>query len=73
MKTFLVKVTPHAKSNEVIEENGILRVRLNARPEGGKANLELINVLSRHFGIGNGKIKIIKGIRSRKKTVFIDC
>lgn len=52
-------------------ENHEIKISLNSKPELGKANRELIKLLSEHFNIHTDKIKIISGISSRKKVVEI--
>jgi hypothetical protein len=44
---------------------------LNAPAEKGKANLRLIEVLSEYFGVPKSAIRIIKGWKTRNKTVEI--
>ena len=65
-----VKVVPNAKKNEVIEGDPI-KVRLRARPEKGKANAELIEVLSKHFGVPKRNVRIISGFTSKIKMVEV--
>ena len=48
-----------------------IKVSIKSKPELGKANRELIKLLSNHFQIPLDKIKIIQGIKSRKKIVDI--
>jgi uncharacterized protein len=53
-----------------VEENEI-KISIKSKPELGKANRELIKLLSNHFQVPSNKIKIIQGIKSRKKIVHI--
>jgi len=48
-----------------------LRVKVAAPPIEGKANKELINILSKHFKVSKSKISIIGGEKSRNKIVEI--
>ncbi|MBI2579750.1 MAG: DUF167 domain-containing protein [Candidatus Aenigmarchaeota archaeon] len=32
----------------------------------------LLEALSEHFGVSKGKIRILKGLKSREKTVMIE-
>lgn len=66
-----LKVIPGAKKNLVKEENGLVKVYLTAPPVDGKANKALINVLAEHFNVKKNGIEIIKGLKSRNKTVNI--
>ncbi len=46
-------------------------VGLKQRPEGGKANIELINKLAKYFRVAPSQIRIVSGIRSREKLIEI--
>jgi len=47
-----------------------IRVSLKSKPELGRL-IEVIKLLSNHFQVSSDKIKIIQGIKSRKKVVYI--
>ena len=64
-----VKVIPNAKHNQLAEENGITKVRLTSPAVEGKANEALIEFLSEHFKIKKSAIKILRGLKSRKKII----
>ncbi|MEM2082281.1 MAG: DUF167 domain-containing protein [Candidatus Bathyarchaeia archaeon] len=53
-----------------VEGNKIF-VGLISKPENGKANLELIKKLAKHFKISSSKVKIVAGLKSRRKIVEI--
>ncbi len=53
-----------------VQGNRIL-VGLTSRPERGKANLELIRKLARHFKVSSSHVRIISGPKSRRKTVEV--
>jgi len=72
MKVINVRVVPGAKVNEVIEEGGWYKVRVARPAVDGKANRELINLLSEHFNVRRSRVKILKGEYSRQKTVKIE-
>jgi uncharacterized protein (TIGR00251 family) len=70
--TFEVKVTPGMSNNEISGvQNGALKVKINAAPEKGKANKELIGFLSGTLGIRKADIEVIKGVLSRNKSVRV--
>jgi uncharacterized protein len=48
-----------------------IKVSIKSKPEHGKANLELLKLLCNYFQVSSDKIKIIQGIKSRKKIVHI--
>jgi uncharacterized protein (TIGR00251 family) len=66
-----VKVIPGARKNNIEESEGLYRVYLTAPPVDGKANKALINFLAEHFGRRKSEIEIIKGLKSRMKTIKI--
>lgn len=67
-----VKVIPGAQRTEVVEATSTtMKVRLNAVPEKGRANVELIKLLSKHFGVRKSMINILKGHLGRDKVVEV--
>ncbi len=46
-------------------------VGLSSRPKKGKANIELIKKLAKHFNISSSQVRIKSGLKSRKKIVEI--
>lgn len=55
-----------------IEVDGdAITVGIKSKPEGGRANRELIDKLARHFGVPTSNVKIVSGFTIRKKIVEI--
>ncbi len=71
MITIDLKVIPGAKKNVFQQENGAIKIYLTAPPVDGKANQALIKFLARHYGVRKSEVNIIKGLKSRQKTVRI--
>lgn len=67
-KIVRVKVVPNSKV-ESVADGDPLRVKVKEPPEGGRANLAVVRLLSKHFGCD---VKIIGGRKSRRKTVAIE-
>ncbi|MEL6461005.1 MAG: DUF167 domain-containing protein [Cyanobacteria bacterium J06621_15] len=68
-----VKVKPNSKQQKIIEEeNGTLTIRLKSPPVDGKANEELIKILSKKYSVPKSYIRIKSGISSRQKLIEID-
>ena len=66
-----VKVKPGSKEKKVVKiADGEYEIDLTERAEDNKANIELVNLLAREFGVDFRKIKI-KNPKSRKKIVEI--
>ena len=68
-----VKVVPRSRVSEVAgkTENGVLRVKVHAVPEKGKANMEVSRVLSEYFGVPRSNVEIVSGHSSAQKRVRI--
>lgn len=47
----------------------VLRVRVSAAPEGGKANQALIKLLAKQLGLAKGDITILSGRTARLKSL----
>ena len=68
-----VKVKPNSKEQKIIEEtDGSLIIRLKSPPVDGKANKELIKVLSKKYNVPKSYIRIKSGVSSRQKLIEID-
>jgi hypothetical protein len=63
---------PKASRNFVKKEDGHLKVYLTQPAQEGRANTQLIELLSESLKIKKYKIKIIKGHKSRDKLVEIN-
>lgn len=71
--TLAVTVVPRAARTEVRGVvDGCLRVAVRASPVDGVANAELIRFFGKLSGVPKGRIRIIQGARSRRKTVLFD-
>jgi hypothetical protein len=71
MQKLSVKVIPKAKKEKIVEENGRLKIYVNAPAVDGKANKALIEVLAKHFGVKKRDISILTGEKSRTKIIGI--
>ena len=67
-----VRVQPGAKRSAILGEYaGAIKIALNAPPVDGKANDALIAFLSRVLHVRKSQISIVRGEKSRSKTVFV--
>lgn len=67
-----IKVKPKAKESKIlIDKNKEIVVHLTQVPENGKANKELIRILSKKLKIPQANIEIISGLSSRLKKLNI--
>lgn len=73
MTVLKVKVQPGASKNEIAGKwLDMLKVKVTAQPESGKANKACIELLSKELGIPRSKIQILKGHKSREKQLEIN-
>lgn len=69
----VVRVVPNARKSEIAGlTDGVLRVRLQAPAVEGRANDELIRFLAELFGMRRSRIAIVRGEKSREKTLEIE-
>ena len=67
-----IRVTPRASANKVVgEKDGVLQIRVTAPPADGDANAAVIKLLAKHLGVPKSSLKIIRGEKSRNKTIRI--
>lgn len=64
-----VKVIPNAKCFGISFEQGLLKARVCAPAEGGRANEELVKKLSKLVG---AKVSIVRGLKSREKEIVFE-
>ncbi len=68
-----LQVTPRSSQRKVeVESEGFVRVWVTQAPTDGQANQGVIEVLADGLGLPKSKLKIIKGLASRHKTVKIE-
>lgn len=67
-----VKLFPSSKVNKIVKiENHRLYIKVTAAPIENKANEALILILSKSLRVPKTSIQIVKGEKSREKTVLI--
>ena len=65
-----VKVQPNARHNQIVGFTaGVLKLRIAAPPDKGKANKELIDFLSNILDVQKERITIVKGETAHNKLV----
>ncbi|MCR4260809.1 MAG: DUF167 domain-containing protein [Candidatus Colwellbacteria bacterium] len=69
-----IDVEVHTGSSKArVERIGasLFKVYVHSSPDKGKANKELIEVISNYFGVSKGEVEISSGLKSRQKIVNI--
>jgi len=64
---FEIKVHPGSKQEKV--SGPPYEIWIRAKSERGKANQAVLEIISKHFSVPKSRIKIVKGIKSRKKLI----
>ena len=68
-----LRVYPNAALSEVLgSTDGVWRVKVAAPPVEGKANRELIALLSQVLGVSKSRLSMVRGHTSRSKIVAVD-
>ncbi|MBI2487763.1 MAG: YggU family protein [Deltaproteobacteria bacterium] len=70
--TVEIQVQPRSSRDEICGfQNGRVKVKVTAPPEGGKANEKLREIIGKAFGVAKSKVEIVRGETSRLKTIKI--
>lgn len=72
MKKLNIKVIPNAKKEKIVEEKDRLKIYVTAPALDGRANDNLVDILSEHFCVKKKNIRIAIGQKTRNKVVEID-
>ena len=68
-----VKVQPGARRNEVLGFQGdVLRLRVIAPPERGRANEAVIELLAEVLGLPKSRLALVTGAASRNKVIAVE-
>ena len=71
-------ITPKAKKSEITgwskdaEGRPVLKVKVAAQPEDGKANAELLRFLAKEWNVAKGELELVSGEASRHKRLKIN-
>ena len=70
---FAIRATPNARRSEVVGVvDEVVRVKVAAPPEGGRANDELCRVVAEWFGVREQKVHVVSGSTSRVKRILVE-
>jgi len=70
---YKVKVFPGEKKNEIIKKNkDSFIIKMKEKPQQGKANKYLCQMISSYLQIPVGKIRIVKGAHQKSKIIHIN-
>ncbi len=66
-----VRVKPSSRRSGVEKRGEVYVIHVKSPPVEGRANKELIEVLSDYFGVPKSSIRIVRGLSGRNKVVEI--
>jgi uncharacterized protein len=68
-----VKAIPKSSRDEVagVMDDGVLRVRVTAAPEKGKANDAICELLARMLDVAPSKVRVARGAASARKQIVV--
>jgi len=66
-----VKIIPNSSKNDIIIEDGVIKVKVTAQPIENKANKAMIELLSKKFKVPKSNIEIVRGATAKEKTLLI--
>ena len=72
MACISVRVVPSSSRNRIVGWYGKqIKIKVQAPPEGGKANKAVLALMSREFGFKRSDIEIVSGKKSMDKVVEV--
>jgi uncharacterized protein (TIGR00251 family) len=72
MACISVRVVPSSSRNKIVGWYGNqIKIKVQAPPEGGKANKAVLALISREFGFKRSDIEIVSGKKSMDKVVEV--
>ena len=69
---FVLRVTPRGGRDAIEPDGDVLRVRVTAPPEDGKANKAVQKLLAKALGVAPSRLTLVRGATSRDKVFRFD-
>ena len=66
-----LRVTPGARVESVELGDRLVQIKVRAKPEGGKANDAVIDLLAQALGVAPSRLELLRGATGRDKQVRI--
>lgn len=67
-----LRVTPGARVEAVELGDGKLLVKVRVKPEDGKANAAVLDLLADALGVATSRLRLLRGATGRDKLVQLD-
>ena len=68
----ILRVTPGARVEAVELGEGVVQIKVRAKPEGGKANDAVLELLADALGVATSRLQLLRGATGRDKQVRIN-
>ena len=67
-----VQIQPRSSRDQIVGfHDGKLKIKISTPPVDGKANHALIEFMAKALGVSKSKVEIVKGHKSKLKTIKI--
>ena len=66
-----LRVTPGARSEGIVIEDGRLLVKVRTKPEDGKATAAVLALVAAALGVAAGRVELLRGAAAREKLIRI--
>ena len=66
-----LRVTPGARSEGIVIEDGRLLVKVRTKPEDGKATAAVLALVAAALGVAAGRVDLLRGAAAREKLIRI--
>ncbi|MBW8752560.1 MAG: DUF167 domain-containing protein [Sphingomonadales bacterium] len=67
-----VRVTPGARVEALEIVQGKLLAKVRVKPEDGKANAAVIELIALALGVASSRLRLLRGATSREKLIRLD-
>jgi uncharacterized protein YggU (UPF0235/DUF167 family) len=67
-----IRVTPGARAEGLEIADGKLVAKVRAKPEDGKANAAVIELVAQGLGLAPSRVSLLRGATSREKLLSIE-
>ena len=67
-----LRVTPGARRESIELGEGVLLVKVRTKPEDGKANAAVLDLLAAALGTATSRLQLLRGATGRDKLVQLD-
>lgn len=67
-----LRVTPGARSQSLELGEGVLLIKVTAKPTDGDANAAVLELLAQALGMATSRLRLLRGATGRNKLVQLD-